>query len=363
MQVLCPLLNRNDQFRTSAKIAFHKQEFAEINENQTFCKNKRANIAKNSKLHPKFTRKTIRMAKFRRNHDYQGKKGGSLVRVGLFAAILCGLIAVYNQFAGMKIQMPEAEEQVTPVDRVDDKEYYLPRSKSRQVVQHKYFSLGYNELHEQADWVAYVLTRERLNENKFERPDRFEDDPLVKTGSASWYDYRGSGYDRGHLVPAADMSFDEKALNETFYMSNISPQARDFNKGVWKELEELTRDWARKFKKLYIVTGPILEKGGKGSIGKNEVTIPTAYYKVLLDISEPEMKGIAFVIPNEVSYEPLFKYAKSIDEVEKMTGINFFPELMSNELEKAIESKYNLDLWPFSKKRFELRVNKWNKEP
>lgn len=306
------------------------------------------------------------MAKFRRNHTPQGSNTTTAVRVGLFAAIITGLIAVYNWFSSSgslpTIDQPKQEEIVTPVDEVDDQEYYLPSSSTGAIVAHKYYTLSYNERHEQAEWVAYVLTRERLQMEWQDRPDVFEPDPLVRTGSASLSDYRNSGYDRGHLAPAADMAFNKTAIAETFYMSNMSPQARDFNKGIWKELEELSRDWATKFKKLYVVTGPILKDGGKGSIGSNEVTIPTAFYKILLDLSEPDQKAIAFIVPNEVSYEPLFKYAVSIDEVEKQTGINFFPKLMTRDVERELESKFNRDLWPFSKKKFDLRVNKWNKE-
>lgn len=306
------------------------------------------------------------MAKFRRNHTPQGSNTTTAVRVGLFAAIITGLIAVYNWFSGSgnlpTISEPEKEEIVTPVDEVDDQEYYLPSSSTGAIVEHKYYTLSYNERHEQAEWVAYILTRERLQMEWQDRPDVFEPDPLVRTGSATLGDYRNSGYDRGHLAPAADMAFNKTAIAETFYMSNMSPQARDFNKGIWKELEELTRDWAIKFKKLYVVTGPILKDGGKGKIGSNEVTIPTAFYKILLDLSEPDQKAIAFIVPNEVSYDPLFKYTVSVDEVEKQTGINFFPKLMTRDLERELESQFNRDLWPFSKKKFDLRVNKWNKE-
>ncbi len=306
------------------------------------------------------------MAKFRRNHTPQGSKGNTAARVGLFAAVITGLIAVYNWFSNSPANLPTAEtkteEVVTPVDEVDDQEFYLPTSSTGAIVQHKYYTLSYNERHEQAEWVAYVLTRERLQMEWQDRPDLFEADPKVRSGSASLSDYRGSGYDRGHLVPAADMAFNTTAITETFYLSNISPQARDFNKGIWKELEELTRDWAIKFKKLYVVTGPILKDGGKGKIGNNEVTVPSAFYKVLLDLSDPDQKAIAFIVPNEVSYDPLFKYAVSVDEVEKQTGINFFPELMTRELERELEGNFNRDFWPFSKKKFDLRVNKWNKE-
>lgn len=304
------------------------------------------------------------MANYRRN---QSSGSGNAVKVGLFAALLTAIVAVYNFFTNSApvsdpSTNPITEEVITPREEMDDDANYLPTSTTGDVVRHKYYTLSYSENDEQAEWVAYVLTRKRLQMEWQDRPDLFESDPLVRTGSATLSDYRGSGYDRGHLAPAADMAFNTTAIAETFYLSNISPQVRDFNHGVWKELEELSRDWAIKFNKLYVVTGPILKDGGKGEIGANRVTVPTAYYKILLDLSETNPKAIAFIVPNEVSYDPLFKYTVSIDEVEKQTGINFYPKLMSRELERELESNPNHDLWPFSKKKFDLRVNKWNKE-
>jgi endonuclease G len=151
-------------------------------------------------------------------------------------------------------------------------------------------------------------------------------------------------------------------MDETFLMSNISPQARNFNQGIWRELEELTRDWAKKYKRLYVVTGPVLAQKPKGYIGReNEVAIPAAYYKVLLDLDEPEQKAIAFLIPNEVSYDPLFTFATSVDEVERVTGIDFFVNFMPATLEAELEGAFNPDLWYFSKQKYDTRVNKWNK--
>jgi len=304
------------------------------------------------------------MANYRRN---QSSGSGNAVKVGLFAALITALVAVYNFFTKSTSSNDPStntstEEVITPREEIDDPGNYLPTSTTGAIVRHKYYTLSYSENDEQAEWVAYVLTRQRLQMDWQDRPDLFESDPLVRTGSATLSDYRGSGYDRGHLAPAADMAFNTTAITESFYLSNISPQVRDFNHGVWKELEELSRDWAIKFNKLYVVTGPLLKDGGKGEIGANSVTVPTAYYKILLDLSETNPKAIAFIVPNEVSYDPLFKYAVTIDEVEKQTGINFFPKLMSRELERDLESNPNYDLWPFSKKKFDLRVNKWNKE-
>lgn len=305
------------------------------------------------------------MAKFRTNHARQdkGKSGENIVKAGLFAAIVGGLFYLFNLFTGNAVNVSSVEGQRAEYvnEDYDQAGFYLPSSAAGEIIRHKYYTLSYVEEHEQAEWVAYVLTKERLDVPWVDRVDAFLPDPLVKTGSATPDDYRGSGYDRGHLAPVADMSFGEEAMEESFYMSNISPQARNFNQGIWRELEELTRNWARKFKKLYVVTGPVLSQTPKGRIGENGVSVPQAYFKVLLDLTEPELKGIAFVLPNQVNYDPLYEFAASIDEVESLTGIDFFPELMEDELEEKLEGAYNIDLWPFSKQKFELRVEKWNK--
>lgn len=293
------------------------------------------------------------MAKLRTNHARQEKaSGGMIVKVGLLGAILGGLYFVFDFFSGSE---PEATE------TYHAEAYYLPSS-SGQIIEYRDYVLSYNEEHEQAEWVAYILTRENLEKPWNKRSDNFIPDDRVNTGSATPNDYRGSGYDRGHLVPAADMAYDPEAMEETFRMSNISPQSRNFNKGIWRELEELTRDWAKKFNTLYVVTGPVLSQEPKGYIGENEVSVPTAFFKVLLDLEEPEQKAIAFLIPNQVSFEPLYEFVTTVDRVEELTGIDFFPELMPDDLEQSLEADYNLDLWQFSKQKFDLRVERWNKE-
>jgi endonuclease G, mitochondrial len=239
---------------------------------------------------------------------------------------------------------------------------YLPESKGGEIVEHQYFTLSYSEKHEQPEWVAYELSKTMFGQEKFDRKDNFRPDPDVSTESALPADYRGSGYDRGHLCPAADMSFDENALDETFFMSNMSPQNPSLNHGIWRELEENTRDWAKKFKHLYIVTGPIL-RNTRGFIGKkNKVSIPTSYYKILLDLSKNEPKAIAYIIPNELRTETLDEFACSIDKVEKQTGINFFPKLMSATQEASIESSFDIQKWRWNPNRYQLRLEKWNKE-
>lgn len=211
-----------------------------------------------------------------------------------------------------------------------------------QIVKHIGYTLSYNEKHEQAEWVAYELTAEET-QKAYERSNKFRPDPDVATQSSDNEDYKGSGYDRGHLAPAADMSWSRETMQESFYYSNMSPQVPAFNRGIWKQLEEQVREWARSNRSLYVVTGPVLEEG-LPTIGHDKVSVPRFYYKVLLDYTEPDIKGIGFIIPNEASKLPLSTYAVSIDEVEKATHIDFFPALPDDQ-EAKIERMNCYSCW------------------
>jgi endonuclease G len=210
------------------------------------------------------------------------------------------------------------------------------------IIRHTGFSLLYNEAHEQASWVAYELTREKTAKG-VERTDKFLPDPKVLTGTATNKDYEKSGYDRGHLAPAADMSWSEVAMAESFYFSNMSPQLPGFNRGVWKRVEEQVRLWAVENERIHIVTGPILTEG-LNTIGKNEVSIPNHYYKVILDYTSPNVKGIGFIIPHESSSLSLQHFAVTIDSVEILTGIDFFPSLPDSH-EYLIEKTLCISCW------------------
>ncbi len=211
-----------------------------------------------------------------------------------------------------------------------------PTSTTNQVVKHKYYSLSYHEKYEQAEWVAYELKKEQITNQDFKRP-YFIYDSKVTTKSAHYKNYKNSGYDKGHLCPAGDMKFSEEAFNETFLTSNISPQNHDFNSGIWNRLEQKVRYWAQKHTKLFIVTGGVLSPNLK-TIGSEHVAVPDFFYKIILDNSEPEIKAIAFLIPHEESEKGLYQFVTSIDEIEELTGIDFFsalPDTLENNLEKS----------------------------
>ncbi len=227
-----------------------------------------------------------------------------------------------------------------------DKTIGIPKTHlNEKVIHHTAYSVSYNEYHKQANWVSYQLTKAHTH-NLFERTNKFSPDPIILTLSADDKDYEGSGYDRGHLAPAADMAWSEKTITESFYYSNISPQTPSFNRGIWKKLEELVRAWAIENDTIYIVTGPILDKTLL-SIGPNKVSVPNCFYKVILDYTQPEIKGIGFIISNHESDVPLQELAVPIDTVEKYTNIDFFPILTYNHQDK-IESSICINCWHWS---------------
>jgi len=208
------------------------------------------------------------------------------------------------------------------------------------IVKHSYYTLAYSEENEQALWVYYRLTPDFIN-GAVKRNDNFRPDPDVRTGSATPADYKNSGYDRGHLCPAADMKLNATAMSETFYMSNMSPQVPGFNRGIWSQVEDQVRKWALTYDSLYIVTGPVF-RNNIGVIGTNEVTVPGYYYKVIYAPREKEMIGL--VVPNESSTESIGKFVVPVDSVEALTGIDFFPEL-PDKTESKLEGQMDILVW------------------
>lgn len=221
---------------------------------------------------------------------------------------------------------------------------YLPSSTTGEVVHHSYYSLSYNESYEQAEWVAYVLDKRHLTYDDRTRP-YFIEDPWVTTKSADWRNYRGSGYDRGHLCPAGDRRFSEQAYNETFYTSNISPQDSDFNAGIWNNLEIQVRQWAKKYGKLHVFVGGVLEPG-LNEIGDEDVDVPNYFYKIISRVDKGELMSISFLIPNKEQNKSLQNFCVPIDRIEQATGVDFFQNLDDN-IQKKMESSVDIKNWKF----------------
>ncbi len=216
------------------------------------------------------------------------------------------------------------------------------------------YTLCYRESYEQSEWVAYSLTRSQLEHKVTGRTNDFRADTLISTGSAKPADYKGSGFDRGHLAPAADMAWSLKSAHDSFLMSNMSPQAPSFNRVIWKLLEEAVRNWAQQYGTIYVVTGPVLEKESNEyqSIGESEVAVPEYFYKALLvfipvyaesnsatgAIEAYRVQCAAFIVPNKGSGKDIYKFICSVDLAEERTGLDFFANL-PDEVENLAESE------------------------
>ena len=227
-----------------------------------------------------------------------------------------------------------------------DNLYLYPTSTTGQIIKHTYYTVSYSEKDEQPEWVAYKITNTNINDH-IARTNDYREDPFVKTGSASPSDYSDSGYDMGHLAPAKNMSKNLTSMTESFYLSNICPQTPSFNRGIWKRLEEKIRYWSVMNDSIYEVTGPILD-APIGHIGENNVTVPRAFYKALLRFKNGNIKGIGFIMLNEKSDKSIYSCAVAIDEIEKITGIDFYYDL-DKSIQGPVEENKNLKSWLLNK--------------
>lgn len=262
--------------------------------------------------------------------------GGGYDRVRTYAERWWNGTVAQEWVAG---QLREAKQPVVvPADDVG-----LPRltkERSSQVIRHIGYAVSYNAETKIPNWVAWTLTPDRF-EDVVSRYDKFLPDPEVPD-PVTTEDYVRSGYDRGHMCPAADNKWDEEAMRESFYLTNVCPQHHNLNRGDWKELEDACRDWTLKYGKLFVVAGPILYRQEHKRIGDSRVVVPEAFYKVVL-CPDP-CKAIGFIYKNTSGNRKLDAYTNSVDEVERITGIDFFAGLPDS-LENAVEATYDLDEW------------------
>ena len=226
--------------------------------------------------------------------------------------------------------------------------FHSHTSTTGQLVHHSYYTVSYHEEHEQPEWVAYKITPDNINRN-VPRTDDYRHDPNVRTESAHPDDYKYSGYDMGHLAPARTMSHNETAMSESFYLCNICPQVKEFNRGIWKRLEGKVRYWSASHDSIYVVTGPVLDNP-IDRIGSNNVSVPSAFYKVLIGFKDEKIKGIAFIMPNEKSDRSIYSFATSIDHVEEITGIDFHCN-MEQDIQNKIEANKDLKIWVLKEKK------------
>ena len=237
------------------------------------------------------------------------------------------------------------------VRQYDNLEFGVP-GQCDQIVNREGYALGFSRKYKQPLWVAYRITKaEAVSQTVSRRIATFYDDPKVE-GAARLVDYKGSGYDRGHLAPAGDMKFSARTMRESFSMANMSPQNSSFKRGVWNRLEQFIRDFAIREDSVVVVTGPIFVDGeAPVYIGAGNVRVPEFYYKVVYDETPPE-KMLGFIVANEGSKKPVSFFALTVDEVEEATGLDFFSEL-PDEKEARLESEIDLYQWDLTNKQKE----------
>jgi len=270
-----------------------------------------------------------------------------LSKVVLFVFILVVGVLVWFWLNDVFYKDKNSRSTILPGNLPETTLNYIPTQVlGDELIKHNYYTLSYISDYQNPEWAAYELRGAWLNLPNSEKRQAFKSDPASEA-EANSSDYNYSGYDRGHLVPAHDMNFNKEAMMESFYMTNISPQVPDFNRGVWKSLESKVRRWAITEKRLFIITGTLFgDKHGTARVTKKGPYIPQGFYKIVLDYDSPGTKGIAFMFKNQATNEPLESFVTTIDEIEAKTGLDFFPNLTKEE-QIFLEGYSDSKLWDF----------------
>ena len=262
------------------------------------------------------------------------------------------MAALYFAFGqGQENKVPPLQEKETSLS-VDtgNVRYEIPvstKERAEILLEQYSYTVSYNPDLCIPNWVAWELNAEKLVERE-NRNSKFMPNPkLPEDKAVTTKEYTGSGWDRGHMCPAGDNKYHWRAMNESFYMTNICPQNHNLNRGDWKELEEACRRWAE-VEPVYIVCGPINYRTPKyGYIGKTfKIRIPDAFFKVVLTgMQSGKPRAIGFIYKNEAGNNKRDKYVNSVDEVERIASMDFFSSL-PDDVERYVESEYNLSDWP-----------------
>lgn len=296
-----------------------------------------------------------------------GKKSGKNSQVSAVVTLVVLVVfVVYYLFSNLSnspSEQPELPKEIT-VEKVADLNKITNAERelrpvlqfpyASQVIEHLGYVVSYNADYKVPNWVLYEFT---LGETlaRLKRSDNFDVDPQVPAKDmAQLEDYRHSGYDRGHMCTSDHLGWSREAQEESFYLSNMCPQDHDFNAGIWLDLEHKIRRWAERDSAITIVCGPVLprtaaEAKAMKKIGKGHVLVPEQFYKVILAPYAAKPRAIAFLMPNHnetvnVQNRRLREYVVTVDSIEALTGIDFFPAL-PDKIEKEVEATYNLKDW------------------
>lgn len=257
----------------------------------------------------------------------------------LALAVLIALVlyvgSTYMEKAGGAKASPVAYNSALDYARV-------PEGTPEQIVEYDGFRVSFNKDNKTPNWVAWELLGSEADGAE-SRYNTFWQDESVE-GCPTTYDYSRSGYDRGHLCPAADQKWSHQAMVDCFSLANMAPQDHSLNSGAWATLEKKERQWAQRDSAIIIIAGPIYEPGDKKRIGASGVRVPSAFYKVIIAPYVENPRGIGFVYPNMSAPGNMRDYSMSIDDVEAITGIDFFYNL-PDDVEERIESVASFKEW------------------
>lgn len=212
-----------------------------------------------------------------------------------------------------------------------------------QILRRTAYTAAYDKATRLPVWVAWHLTADHTSGANKRNGMKFAEDEDVPVPRATDSDYYNSGYDRGHMCPSADCKWSAEAQRESFMFTNCCPQNHGLNVGDWNEMEQQCRRWTEEWGSLYIVSGPVLYKGRHKTIGRNKVVVPEAFFKVLLCM-EGRPKAIGFIYKNEGGNRPKSSYVNTVDQVERITGLDFFAAL-PDDVETAVEAQANIEEW------------------
>ena len=212
------------------------------------------------------------------------------------------------------------------------------------ILHRKGYTVSYNKETMQPNWVAWHLTAEHTD-GEWARPsgNAFHEDMEVPSPRASNYDYKGSGWSRGHMCPAGDNRWDADAMYESFLLTNVCPQHERLNSGDWNDIEQEGRRWAKKHGGIFIVCGPIFYRQEHETIGINKIPVPEAFFKVVLCLNGVP-KGIGFICKNTEGNRKTDFYVNTIQQVERITGYRFFP-LLPDDIAQDVKGKASLKVW------------------
>ncbi len=257
--------------------------------------------------------------------------------------ILSILLIIIGIWLWMRQKSAPSKVESVPLAHIDHAEWCAANDDIPEQLLHRTgYIVSYNHQWKQPNWVSYELLESELNGNA-KRNDRFITDKEVKGTPVKTQDYTRSGYDRGHMAPAADLKWSEHSIKESFLLSNICPQTPELNRGRWKELEELIREWVIQDSALLIACGPIITDNPQ-TIGHNQVAVPTRFFKAVVALYHGEPRGIGFIFENNNKRQPsLYALAVPIDSIEQASDIDLFYNLPDN-IENQVESNLSIVL-------------------